>query len=74
MTSTSDHIVGIVGLIIGVVGVVVGVIGVIFAVKSDQKMKTAREAQKAVEKKLLRHMATQGFEALASDAIAVTQK
>jgi len=37
-------------------------------------MKTARQAQKIVEKKLLRHMATQGFAALASDAMAVTEK
>jgi hypothetical protein len=66
--------VGIVGLIIGIVGVVIGVIGVIIAFKSDQKMKTARQAQKAVEKKLLHHMATRAFDNLAIDAIAVTTK
>jgi hypothetical protein len=74
MTSISDHMVGIVGLIIGIVGVVIGVIGVIIAFKSDQKMKTARQAQKAVEKKLLHHMATRAFDNLAIDAIAVTTK
>jgi hypothetical protein len=74
MTPTFDHVLGIAGLIIGVIGLIVGVIGVILAVKSDQKMKTARQAQKTVEKKLLRHMATQGFEALATGAIAVTGK
>lgn len=70
----SDHALGILGLIVGVVGLAVGGIGAWYAVKSETKTKTAREAQRRVERKLLRHMATRSFENLIESTSAVMRK
>jgi hypothetical protein len=70
----SDHWLGILGLIVGLVGLIVGAVGTLFAVRSDSKMKTAQQAQRQVEKKLLRHMATRSLEGLAQSTLAVMGK
>lgn len=70
----SDHSLGILGLIVGVIGLVVGGIGAFFAVHSDRKMRTAQQAQRRVERKLFRHMATRSLESLRSNTITVMGK
>jgi hypothetical protein len=70
----SDHFMGILGLIVGVVGVIVGAIGTFVALRSDGKMKTAQQAQRRVEQKLLRHMATRTLETLTENALAIMAK
>jgi len=70
----SDHWLGIFGLIVGVVGLIVGGVGTLFAVRSDGKMKTAQQAQRQVEQKLLRHMATRSLENLAENTLAIMGK
>jgi hypothetical protein len=70
----SDHWVGILGLVIGLIGLPVGIVGAWFGFRSDRKMKTAQQAQRRVEQKLFRHMATRSLEGLAKDALALTGK
>jgi hypothetical protein len=70
----SDHWLGILGLIAGVVGLIVGAVGTLFAIRSDWKMKTAQQAQRQVEQKLLRHMATRSLESLAQSTLAIMGK
>lgn len=70
----TDHSLGILGLIVGVVGLVVGAVGTFFAVKSEGKMKTAQQAQRRVEQKLLRHMAARSLEGLAKNTLTIMGK
>jgi hypothetical protein len=70
----TDHSWAILGVIVGIAGLIIGVIGVWFAVKSERKMKTAQQAQRRVERKLLRHMATRRLENLTEDTLAVMVK
>ena len=58
MTITFDQYLGIAGLVAGIVGVAYGA-------KRDQKLKTAREAEKQIEKKFMLYMATDEFQELA---------
>jgi len=57
--------------ILGIAGLVAGTIGVAYAVKLDQKLKTAREAEKRIEKKFMHYMAAQEFEELAIKATGI---
>lgn len=68
MTLTFDQYVGIAGLVAGVVGVAAGIVGVVYAVKLDQKLKTAQQAEKQIEKKFMHYMAAQEFEELTRKA------
>ena len=56
---------------LGIAGFVVGVIGAVYGVKSDQKLKTAQEAEKQIEKKFMHYMAAQEFEELAKKAAGI---
>ncbi len=56
------------GFIINFMGLVVGIGGIVFAVRSSQKLKGARQATLATEKKLFNHMATEHFNNIARDA------
>jgi hypothetical protein len=42
-----------------------GIVGVAYAVKLDQKLRTAREAERQIEKKFMQYMAADEFEELA---------
>lgn len=70
----SDHALGILGLIVGVLGLIVGGVGIWLAVKSDRKMKTAQQARRRVENKLLRHMAVRSLENLAETTLVILGK
>jgi hypothetical protein len=59
---------------LGIAGLIVGIIGVAIAVRSDQKMKTAREAEKQIERKFVHYMAAQEFEKLAMEAVTIVGK
>lgn len=64
MTLTFDQFLGIAGLVAGIVGVG-------YAVKLDQKFRTAQEAEKQIEKKFMHYMAAQEFEELAKKAVGI---
>lgn len=70
----SDHTLGVVGLVVGILGLIAGVIGVWFAVRSDRKMKTAQEARRRAENKLLRHIAMRRLEHLRENTFAIMGK
>jgi hypothetical protein len=65
---TFDQYLGIAGLVVGFVGVLFGIIAVVYAVKLDQKLKTAQEAERQIERKFMHYMAAQEFEELAEQA------
>ena len=67
----SDHHLGILGLVVGVIGIIIGSVGTFFAVRSDRKMKTAQQAQRRVEEKLLRHMAARNLETMRLDTLSM---
>jgi len=50
---------------LGIAGLVAGIVGVAYGAKLDQKLKTAREAEKQIEKKFMLYMATDEFQELA---------
>ena len=56
---------------LGVAGLVAGVIGVGYAVKLDQKVRTAEQAEKQIERRILHYMAAPEFEELAKKAAAM---
>jgi hypothetical protein len=56
---------------LGIAGVVAGIVGVAYGVKLDQKLKTAQEAEKQIEKKFTHYMAAQEFEDLATRAAGI---
>jgi hypothetical protein len=59
---------------LGTAGLVAGIVGVAYAVKLDQKLRTAREAEKRIEKKFMHYMAAQEFEELAIKAGGIMGK
>ena len=59
------------GFIINLAGLVVGTVGVGLAVHSNSKLRTAREAVKAAERKLFCHMAAEDFGEIARQASEV---
>lgn len=56
---------------LGIAGLVAGIIGVGYALKLDQKLKTAKDAERQIEKKFMLYMAAQEFEQLALQATGV---
>jgi len=56
---------------LGIAGLVAGIVGVAYGVKLDQKLKTAREAEKQIEKKFTQYMAADEFEELAMKTAAI---
>jgi hypothetical protein len=58
MTLTFDQYLGIAGLVAGIVGIA-------YAVKLDQKLKSAREAEKKIERKFMHYLAAREFDELA---------
>ena len=56
---------------LGIAGLVAGIIGVGYAVKLDQKLKTAKEAEKRIEKKFMVCLAAKEFEELAETAAEI---
>src|SRR5579872_738757 len=61
MALSFDEWLAIAGLVVGSVGVAVGF-------RSDQKMRTARQAEKEIERKFVYYTAAQEFEELANEA------
>jgi hypothetical protein len=70
----SDHALGILGLIVGILGLIVGGVGIRLAVRSDRKLKTAQQARRRVERKLLRHMAVRNLENLKESTLVIMGK
>jgi hypothetical protein len=70
----SDHSLGILGLVVGILGLLAGIVGVWLAVRSDRKLKTAQQARRRVEKKLLRHMAVRNLENLTDNTLIIMAK
>jgi hypothetical protein len=64
VTVTFDQLLGIAGLAAGIVGVAYGV-------RLEQRLKTAKEAEKQIEKKFMHYMAAQEFEELATIATGI---
>lgn len=60
--------------LVGITGLLVGIAGTGLSVFSYQQMKTAREAEKEIERKFLQYMAAQEFEKLAEAAVALAGK
>jgi hypothetical protein len=56
---------------LSVLGLFIGIAGVALSVASYQKMKTAREAEKEIERKFMYYMAAQEFEKIAAEAVAI---
>jgi hypothetical protein len=56
---------------LGIAGLVAGILGVGYGVKLDQKLKTAKEAERQIEKKFMHYMAAQEFEELAMKAAGI---
>lgn len=56
---------------LGIAGLVAGIVGVGYAVKLDQKLKTARDAERQIEKKFMHYIAAQEFEELAMKVAAM---
>jgi len=71
VTITFDQILAIAGLVAAIAGVAVGVA---HGVKLDQKLKTAQEAEKQIEKKFMHYMAAQEFDELAIKAVGLMGK
>lgn len=61
-------------MILGIAGLVVGIIGIGLSILSYQKMKTAEEAEKEIERKFMYYMAAQEFNELAFAAVAIVGK
>lgn len=59
---------------LGIAGLVVGIAGVAYAVKLDQKLQSARDAERQIERKFMHYIATQEFEKLAAQAVAIMGK
>ncbi|HEY6945304.1 MAG TPA: hypothetical protein VI431_09215 [Candidatus Acidoferrum sp.] len=59
---------------LGIAGLVVGIVGVAYAVRLDQKLKTAQDAEKKIEKKFMHYLAAQEFEDLAIEASGIMGK
>jgi hypothetical protein len=60
--------------VLSVIGLAIGIVGVALSVFSYQKMRTAREAEKDIERKFMHYSATQEFEKLAVEATAIMDK
>jgi hypothetical protein len=60
--------------ILSVLGLVVGIAGGALSVFSYQRMKTAQDAEKEIERKFMHYMAAQEFEELGAQAIAIMDK
>lgn len=69
----TDHSLGVLGLVVGVLGLAAGIIGIVFTIRSEQKVRTAREATRRVERKFKQYMAAQDFQKLATDGLALMQ-
>jgi len=61
-------------MILGIAGLVVGIIGVGLSFLSYQRMKTARRAEKEIERKFMHYMAAQEFGELALAAVQIAGK
>ncbi len=61
-------------MIFGIAGLVVGIIGIGLSILSYQKLKTAREAEKALEHKFMLYMAAQEFLDLTVAVVAIVGK
>ncbi|SRR6266571_823164 len=61
-------------MILGIAGLVVGIIGIGLSFLSYQKMKTAREAEKEIERKFMHYMAAQEFGELALAVVVIAGK
>jgi hypothetical protein len=59
--------------VIGVLELLAGITGIILAVRSDRKFKTAEQARKRVERRFKQYMASQEFQKLATDGLALMQ-
>lgn len=59
---------------LGIAGLLAGIVGVGYAVKLDQKLKNAQEAEKQIERKFIHYLAAQEFEKLAVEAVAIMGK
>jgi hypothetical protein len=59
---------------LGIAGLVAGIVGVAYAVKLDQKLRNARDAEKQIEKKFMHYLAAQEFEKLAGQAVTIMGK
>jgi hypothetical protein len=60
--------------ILGVLGFIATLVGTILAVRSNQKVKTARDATRRVERKFKQYMAAQEFQKLATDGLGLIQE
>jgi hypothetical protein len=60
--------------LIGILGLIVGIVGIWLAFRSDRKMKTAQEARRRVEKKLLRHMVVRNLDSLKHSTLVTMGK
>jgi hypothetical protein len=58
---------------LGIAGLIVGLVGIGLSVRSNQKMKTAEKAKRQVERKFMLYMASQEFNKLATDGIALVR-
>ena len=71
MTLTFDTILGIAGFVAALIGVGYAVKLDRKAVKLDEKLKSAQEAEKQIERKFMHYMAAQEFEELATKATGI---
>jgi hypothetical protein len=56
---------------LAIAGLVVGIVGVGYGVRLEQRLKTAKEAEKQIEKKFMAYMTVQEFEELATKATGI---
>jgi hypothetical protein len=68
VTLTFEQYLGIAGLVAGILGVAVGAA---YGVRLESKLRTAREAEKQIEKRFMHYMAAQEFEELAIKAAGI---
>lgn len=59
---------------VGIGGFIVGIVGVGYAVKLDQKLKSARQAERQIEKRFMHYLAAQEFDELAMKAAVLMGK